>query len=106
MNEQIYELKLFKMNNWRHSFINISNLEALKTFLFESVIKVLSVWMNALHQISKLKMVCDSQVILGASYYKVKPISPDSALVCFSVEIFCQLKLLRGGNYCTSHSGK
>ena len=56
------------MNNWRHSFINISNLEALKTSLFESVIKVLSVWMNALHQVSKLKMVCDSQVILGASY--------------------------------------
>ena len=41
-----------------------------------------------------------------ASYYKVKTISPESASVCFSVEIFCQLKVLSGGNYCTNRSGK
>ena len=106
MNEHIYELNFLKMNNWRHSFININNLEALKASLFESIIRVLSVWMNVPHQVYKLKMVCDSQVILGASYYKVKTISPGSASICFSVEIFCQLKVLSGGNYCTSHSGK
>lgn len=37
--------------------------------------------------VSKLKMVCDPQVILGASYYKVQPISQGNASICSSFEI-------------------